>query len=243
MIEKAVLYIKEQFDHGSINTFSYNYEGQRMTERMGWKYIDTERLFFSGAPKLREKDEYSYIYIGYLLDKQGRVINWIKVFPEVAGNEELKISEGMLIYDVDGYLKQVTRLDGCDAGDLINTLTWKNSNLIRADENGDFSTLEYGIQLNNLDINMDLNWAFLSTEWLDNAVFEGEKRFKLFANLGNRSKHYIIKEQGHSQYDEGYFSRLYEFDEHNRPSKISVMHVTEKGTKLKKVATISYTKN
>lgn len=226
-----VAHIEEKFEDGEMNSFTYTYVGQEIKEQI--KYTES---YYGEYNEVNGK-------IGYVLDSRGRVVSWVSEFPGDSKGET-DIDNGVLEYSADGYLKRFVTTYGYNSSDWVSVFVWENDNLIRVDNDGDVSTMEYGTQLNNLEINLDLNWAFLGTEWLDNAVFDGEERFKLFAPLGKRSKYYMTKEQGHSYNNKGYYARSYEFDELNRPSKITVMYVAEDGSKEPAtVATISYTQN
>lgn len=131
---------------------------------------------------------------------------------------------GTLTYS-DGYVVEGRQTTSGSTTERIDKAEWENGNLIRVSSQGGGgyesgeSEMSYDNPnyVNNPNINMDLNYAVCSTEWLDCIMFGG-RYLQVFGYMGKRSALYMTEERDLNSGD--CYTYTYEFDELGRPITI-----------------------
>jgi hypothetical protein len=120
--------------------------------------------------------------------------------------------------------------------EAIEEATWTDGNLVKvvdyAGRDGGESTITYGNAewVNNPNINMDLNWVFTQSEWLDCFITDGESRFlKAMDYMGKRSKNYMTEEHetNTTTFNKWFYYHTFKFDENGIPNEVFIKTVTQ----------------
>lgn len=182
----------------------------------------------------------------YTIDND-RIVSWSTEEPEKPNGGYWKQS-GKHHYDENGYLTLVDITTNVKNGtEPAETYTeqefgeWKEGNMVQAGEKDSdrcYTSIEYG----NIDntANLDLNFIFTKSEWLDFFALGGDPRMmKVTGYMGKRSAKLMTKVTDH--YDNDYYTYEYKMnDDKTIESVVIVRHNADGKVTEKEKCTLTY---